>query len=328
MKIAAIISRDLEKGSTKYRLAQYTDFLEKKGVSITYVKRDEVDKKHEVFRTSDLIFNQKCLLKLRTSHRLLARPQPTVFDFDDAIYTRPGASFSFVTQLKVKARFHCWLKAADLVTTPNEFLAGYARRHGARVEVVPMAIDMNIWHPLHESSERPSTVTIGWAGAPVNLHLLEKLDPVLCQLHRMYPSVRFAVFSGRKPVLNCPFEYVPFQPGAEADFVRRLDVGLLPLADEEYSHGKSPIKALQYLASGVPVVGHVLGATAETLDASNSIHVTTEKDWFEALARMIEAPQHARQLGKAGRQRVYRTNSYEVVAEQFYRLLTRSLQKS
>ena len=327
MKIAAIVSRDLEKGSTKYRLAQYAGFLKERDVSVAYIKRDEVERQIDVLQTADLIFNQKCLVNLRTSRKLMALSRPTLFDFDDAIYTRPGAPFSLFTQLKVKARLHFWLRRADIVTTPNEFLAGYARRHGARVEVVPMAIDMNTWRPSNNVNDNNAPFTIGWAGAPVNVHLLEKLDPLLCRLHRNYPTVKIAVFSGRKPALNCPFEYVPFQPGDEPDFVRRLDVGLLPLADEEYSLGKSPIKALQYLASGVPVVGTVIGATGETLNDSNSIKVSNENDWYEALVRLIEAPGAARDLGAAGRELVLKTNSYDVVAGKLYCLLT-TLQKA
>ncbi len=39
MNIIAIISRDLEKGSTKYRLVQYLDFLSKKGINIEFINR-------------------------------------------------------------------------------------------------------------------------------------------------------------------------------------------------------------------------------------------------------------------------------------------------
>ena len=38
MNIIAIISRALEKGSTKYRLVQYLEFLSKMGIVVLYLK--------------------------------------------------------------------------------------------------------------------------------------------------------------------------------------------------------------------------------------------------------------------------------------------------
>ena len=45
MNIIAIISRDLEKGSTKYRLVQYLEFLSKKGINIEFINRTELSRR-------------------------------------------------------------------------------------------------------------------------------------------------------------------------------------------------------------------------------------------------------------------------------------------
>jgi hypothetical protein len=320
MHILAIVSRDLEKGSTKYRLAQYLDFLAARGVSVEFVRRGEIDASTlEKARRADLLFNQKCLINCSLAKPLIAASRRVVFDFDDAIYTRPGKPFSLLTQWKVRRRFHLWLCRADVVTTANEFLAGYARRHSAAVEVVPMALDLKNWHPA--PSGQREQVVIGWAGAPVNIPLLERLDGVLSSLFGKSSSVKLAVFSGQKPRLSCPFEYHPFRPGGESEFVRKLDIGLLPLADEEYARGKSPIKAIQYLASGVPVVGNVLGATGEILNAGNSIAVSTEIEWRQALEKLIVDRALARQLGRSGRLQIEKTHDFGKVAERLYQLL-------
>lgn len=315
MHILAIVSRDLEKGSTKYRLAQYLDFLAENGVSVEFVRRNEIDGTTlESARRADLLFNQKCLINLRLAKKLMAASRRVLFDYDDAIYTRPGKAFSLLTQLKVQRRFHYWLRHADVVTTPNEFLARYAGQHGGSVKIIPMALDLKVWRPAPEKTSEK--ITIGWAGAPVNVHLLERLDSMLSSLLTRFPNAKLAVFSGQRPRLSCPFEYFPFEPGAEPGFVRSLDIGLLPLVNEEYSHGKSPIKALQYLASGIPVVGNVVGATAEILNKSNSIAVHSDEDWSTALETLIQDPGLVREMGRAGRHQVEKNNSYSDVAAQ------------
>jgi len=61
--------------------------------------------------------------------------------------------------------------------------------------------------------------------------------------------------------------------------MQSLDIGLLPLNDDEYSRGKSPIKAIQYLACGIPVVGNIFGGASEILNAENSIAVNSDQEW-------------------------------------------------
>jgi glycosyltransferase involved in cell wall biosynthesis len=320
MFILAVVSRDLEKGSTKYRLAQYLDNLRRHGAEVEFIRRDAIDNAAlDRARQADVLFNQKCLIRTSLAKRLIDVSRRVIFDFDDAIYTRPGKPFSWLTRLKVRRRFHLWLRHASVVTAPNEFLAGYARRYSKAVEVVPMSLDLGAWRQKeYRASER---VTIGWAGAPVNVPLLERLDPILGRVLERFPQARLAVFSGRKPRLTVPFDYHPFRPGAEPDFVRGLDIGLLPLADEEYAQGKSPIKSLQYLACGVPVVGNVFGATAEILTPDNSIAVADEQQWLAALERLIPQPELTRQLGGAGRAMIERRHDLRRVSEKLYEVL-------
>lgn len=321
MNILAIISRDLQKGSTKYRLAQYLEFLRSKGINIKFIKRTAIDasvvKKAGQF---DLVFNQKCLFRYTLAKKLIAASRRTVFDFDDAIYTRPGKPHSLLTGLRVKLRLHLWLKRSDIVTTSNHFLAHYARQYSDHVEVIPMALDFDTWKPSEKSVNEK--VTIGWAGAPVNIPLIESLDSVLSFLLKKYPFLKLAIFSGKKPRLNCPFEYYPFQPGHEPAFVQSLDIGLLPLNVEEYSKGKSPIKALQYLACGVPVVGNVIGATGEILNEKNSIAVSNKDEWILGLEKLITNRDLAKSMGRAGYEHVQKNYNIKSVAEQFFRILS------
>lgn len=321
MHILAIISRDLEKGSTKYRLAQYLDYLASREATVEFVRRDALDGMTvEKARKADLLFNQKCLIRQGLSRQLIAASRRVVFDFDDAIYTRPGVPFSRFTQFKVNQRLRFWLRNASVVIPANDYLANFARGYSSSVEVIPMALDLSVWHPTAKRSNPP--VTLGWAGAPVNVHLLERLEPVLAKVLRRFPQVRLAVFSGQRPRMTIPFDYQPFLPGTESEFVSDLDIGLLPLLDEEFTHGKSPIKSLQYLACGVPVVGNVFGATAEILKPDNSIAVSSENDWLGALERLIIKPELRRSMGANGRQLVERHHDVRKVQERLWQVIS------
>ncbi len=323
MNILAIISRDLEKGSTKYRIVQYLEFLGSKGIEIEFLNRKAVDNNTlKQAGRKDLIFNQKCLLRYSLAKKLIARSRRTIFDFDDAIYTRPGKAYSMITGMRVNRRLHLWLKKTDTVTTSSNFLAQYARRYSNNVEIVPMGLNLDIWKPIEKKEKKE--ITIGWAGAPVNIPLIEGLDNVLTILTKKYSFLKVAIFSGQRPRLTCPFEYYPFKPVEEISFVQNLDIGLLPLIHDEFSEGKSPIKAIQYLACGVPVVGNIFGATREILNKQNSIAVSSQDDWISGLEGLITNPGPAKTMGRAGREHVQKNNNLKSSAEQLLKILLRN----
>ncbi len=315
MNVLVITSRDLEKASTKFRIVQYNDYLKSKGIHLQFIRHKEIGAAIlKQLKDFDMVFNQKCLLRTSHSRKIIASGPKTLFDFDDAIYTRPGSPRSFIAEWRVRRRLHLWLREADIVTTANRFLADYARQHSPSVVLVPMAIDTDIWKPTAKKESRQTI--IGWAGAPVNIPNLERIGPALSVLLKKYSSLKLAVFSGEKPSLPCPFEFHRFMPGAEPAFVQSLDIGLLPLPDEEYSKGKSPIKAIQYLACGIPVVGNMCGATAEILKQNNSIQVSSHDDWINALEVLIHDRNLRTLLGEAGRQFMLDQHSIYTVREQ------------
>jgi glycosyltransferase involved in cell wall biosynthesis len=324
MKMLALFSRDLEKGSSKYRLAQYIEYFESKGLNVTPVNREKINR--SLLKNAgnfDVLLNQRYLFDYSLSKKLIKGSRRVVFDFDDAIYTRPGKPYSFIAGLRVRKRMHLWLKESDTVTTSSAFLAEYAGKFTDSVKIVPMSLDLDLWKPK-EKNPFDKGISIGWAGAPVNINLVERLDDVLSNIHNKYPNVKISVFSGEKPVLSCPFEYHKFQTGLEPRFISNLDIGLLPLEDDEFYRGKSPIKAVQYIACGVPVVGNIIGATREILNSENSITVSGEKEWFNALETFILKKEMIKSMGAAGRKLAENRFNLKTVADNFYEILSGS----
>ena len=327
MKMLVLTKADLETGSTKYRVAQYADFLrtnKTNEVELDFVRRRDIDRSLiPKVRQYDVVLNQRCLFRTSLAREIIANSYRVVFDFDDAIYTRtdkPRPVLSRLTLLRKRRRLHLWLRRANVVTAANNSLAEYGRRYSTDVVVIPMAIDLDTWAP--HGRDRRDTFTIGWAGSPVNVRSIERLAPVLAEVLKRHPSVRLAIFSGRKPRLDCPFEYHPFYPGVEPKFVQNLDVGLLPLSGDEYSRGKSPIKAIQYLACGVPVVGNVIGATAEILNDDNSIGVSSVEDWICALETLIRNRKLVESMGRAGREFVLKHHNAKLTAQRLLKVVS------
>ncbi len=300
MKVMAIIPGRIDKPSTRFRWFQYEEELQRLGVEIVYgARRDKARELVAKAMTADVIFNCKCLVDLGLARQLVKLGKRMIFDYDDAIYTRPGKPHGMITRWRVRSRLHFWLKNATVITVPNQVLAQYARRFSPQVAIVPMAVDISQWQPAPKSAA--AEVRIGWIGSPANLAYLEPLGAMLESLLETNPQARLSIFCGRKPDWGFSFEYHPFDPQQEAAFVKTLDIGLLPLCYDDFALGKSPIKAIQYLACGVPVVGNIQGGTSEILTSDTSIAINTNEEWETALKRLIADGRLRKRMGETGR---------------------------
>ncbi|WKZ16051.1 MAG: glycosyltransferase [Candidatus Jettenia caeni] len=291
-------------------------------LDIYYIKKITKDFWSRI-KSYDAIINQKALLRPSFGRKLFTIGIPVFFDFDDALWTRPKKPYSWFTQLKVNGRIRHWFKHVDGIITANRVLADFANTFTDRVYVVPMALDLSIWKPVPKLPKKE--IIIGWAGSPGNLWHLEKLQSVLEEVLTTYQQTRLTVFSGKKPDFTIPFDYYKYEPGKEAGFIQSLDIGLLPLEYEPYSMGKSPLKALQYLSCGVPVVGNIKGAASEFLTNKNSISVNSITEWKAALGRLIENQAEIDQLGNAGVEYIRKYHNLYDISKELQNIIGKKL---
>lgn len=252
-----------------------------------------------------LVHRAACLAGPAALERLLAATGPPVlFDFDDAIWLRhtSGANALF-DRLKSPGKTATLCRLAARVVVGSEYLAGWARRHSARVDVVPTSIDPG----AYEARAAPANerVVVGWTGSATSLTHLEGAAPLLRRLVAARP-VEVRVLSTRPPDLpGVPVAFRQWTPENEVDEIRAFDVGIKPMPDDEWARGKCPMKELQYLALGIPAVCSAVGGTREAVrHGDNGYLVSTEDEWMEALLRLVDDPVLRRRLGEAGRRTV------------------------
>ncbi len=322
MRVFALTFGAADTPSTHFRIHQYSDALRERGVTVDHA----VAKGFEDFDRLDdydLVLWQKTLLSTSKARQIRKHARALIYDADDRIWLRPGKDYDWLTRTRIRRRLRAIVSSADLCIAANGVIAGDQRDAGAsRVEILPMSIDTNVWN----AKDRPSpddTVTIGWSGAPGNLPFLEPLVPALRRISEAQANVRIAIHCGRRPDLSgLDFVHHPFVSGEEPDSVRTFDIGLLPLPDDPFVQGKSPIKTLQYFASGVAVVGQDVGATAEFLQHDvTGLTVTAERTWQENLRRLIEDTDLRARLVRGGQELIAGRHTMEAVVDRYVELL-------
>jgi glycosyltransferase involved in cell wall biosynthesis len=246
-------------------------------------------------RTSDITWLERELVPRRFTleHRAGSK---RLFDVDDAIWLTGDPGFSEEIAIKSYG-----------VIAGNEFLAEHYRSAGARAWVVPTSIDTDRWQPLPRPQAR--SWVIGWTGTSSNLPSLESLEEPLADFLAQHPETKLLVVCDRRPSLKkispAQWSFERWSSAREVQLVQRMDVGLMPLPDTEWSLGKCAFKMIIYMAVGIPVVVSPIGANKNILQQADvGLAAATANDWYEALRLLFGDRKHAAGLGSAGRQLV------------------------
>ena len=85
----------------------------------------------------------------------------------------------------------------------------------------------------------------------------------------------------------------------------------MPLPDDEWARGKCGLKALQYMALGIPAVLSPVGTNVEIAAEGAAWLAAGDAEWRAALTQLLESPDERRRLGAAGRARVVERYSVE-----------------
>jgi glycosyltransferase involved in cell wall biosynthesis len=233
-----------------------------------------------------------------------------VYDLDDALFLGSTAAVnrSFAWTKQEAGRCVACLRRARLVTAGNAFLAGHARKHGARVEVVPSCVDPDA-QPQREHRD-VEALTVGWIGTHSTVGYLRAILPALDRVRRDGVALRLVTVGAALDVDEPWIEARPWSAETEGADLASFDVGLMPLPDTEWARGKCGYKLLQYFAAGVPAVAAPVGVNAVLLEGGGSLAATNAAEWAGALRTLAADAAERRERGATARAFAEREFSY------------------
>ena len=351
MRLLAIVPSmyDTSPGQ-RFRIEQWEPLLRQRGVEITYAPFENEVLHGLLYQTGRMgqklaqvsrgfgrrmslinsvgqfdavyIFREAALLGPAFFERLIKRRRvPIVFDFDDAIFVSyRSPSNGYLSYLKFAAKTKTICRLASHVMVGNSYLAEYERQFNPHVTIVPTTID------TEKYSVRQNTVSevpiIGWTGSFSTVQHLDTLRSVLQKLAQRERFRLRVIGTPEYRLEGVEVEAIRWRSESELDDLRPIDIGLMPLPNDAWSKGKCGLKALQFMALGIPTICSPVGVNTDIIqDGENGFIADTEQEWLDKLGRLLRSVELREQLGLAGRAKVEQRYSAIAQAPRVYEVL-------
>ena len=239
---------------------------------------------------------------------------PIVFDLDDAIfvsYKSPSNGYLSYLKFPTKTAEICALSAH--IMPGNEYLREYCSKYNQNLTIIPTTIDTEKYTVVERPE--PETVTIGWSGSFSTVQHLDTIRDVLQELAKTENFRLRVIGTPNYKIPGVDTEAMQWRSSTELEDLREIDIGLMPLPDEDWSRGKCGLKALQYMALGIPTICSPVGVNSTIIkDGENGYLADGTAEWVEKLKLMLHSPELRRNIGEAGRKTVEDEYSAKVIA--------------
>lgn len=322
--------------SQRFRFEHYLPFLKKEGINYSYntfINRDDYrffHAKGAYFKKASIVlkgFLNRLLLLFNLKdfdfvyiHREAAPVGPPVFewfiakilgkriiyDFDDSIWVYQASEAN-----PFAAKIKCTWKVAKIcswswkVSVGNQFLANYAKQYNSNVVIVPTVVNTENKHNMTKDQNLDIIKTIGWTGTFTNFVNFKLMLPALRKLKKE-ENFKILIIADRDPMIfDLQYEFLKWNIDTEIEDLIRMNVGLMPLLNEEVQLGKCAFKAIQYMALGIPAVVSPVGSNCEVVNNGvDGFWANSDDNWYVSLKRLLSDNALRESFGENARKKI------------------------
>jgi len=328
MKVLFLIPSGEQRSQARFRVLPFVEHGKRLGLDVSCMEFPTGVYKRYVF------FSRLPLVDVLVVHReLVSRVElgilrqiakMLVYDIGDASWTKPAREKCLVTggltEAKMARRFERMCRTADRCLVDNRAQANRMLGHKQQLHILPTPVDLDRYRP-GTGGKTGGSVLAGWLGElgeePLLHSVMERLAP-------LGGHIQFSIISptpydgpGKRYVLwSFPsWENEPTQ-------LQAMDIGLVPMVDDQYSEAASNVEVLRFMASGVPVIASNVGRNAEVIEHGvDGFLVDKSEDWSHYVLRLATDPLLRQSMAETARAKVEKQYDLEKTAMLLWQIL-------
>ena len=247
-----------------------------------------------------------------------------IYDIEDNAMMTQSSSLNPIMKLfKSSKKIKFLIKNSDYVITSSPFLNDDCIKlnNNKSSIFISDAIDLKRYSPNNPYSNE-NIVVIGWTGTFSSMMYLDLLRNTFLELNKRTKFKLRVIgnFNYQLPGIN--LEVINWTKANEIKDLQGIDIGIYPLTQDNWVLGKSGLKALQYMALGLPTVATDVGTNPSIIShMKNGWLVRTQDEWVEALETLINNQDLRAKIGTEAKRRIIENYSIEVTKDKYLSIL-------
>jgi glycosyltransferase involved in cell wall biosynthesis len=243
-----------------------------------------------------------------------------IYDFDDSIWlpnvSDANSKFDF---LKCYFKIKNIIRYSNVVFAGNNYLLNFAIKYNNNVKLIPTTIDTDKFCPS-VFPNKTKGICIGWSGSITTVKYFDFATIFLSKIKEKYKDNVYFKVIGDATYQNetLGIKGIAWSPEDEIEQLSEIDIGIMPLPNDEWTKGKCALKALFFMSMQIPVVLSPIGVNSEIIiDGENGFLADNNEQWIEKLSLLIESQSLRQKLGIEGRNTVLKNFSVETFKKKY-----------
>lgn len=163
----------------------------------------------------------------------------------------------------------------------------------------------------------------GWIGGDYNYPQLDLIIPILEQLSNEFPF-ELIVIGGKKYATKTSFttHFKKWSLTDEITHLQSIDIGLMPLTNDDESMGKGGFKLIQYMGLGIVSIASSIGINKQIVTTNYDSFLATDlKDWETILRKILSNEVDLTTIGAHARKKIAEKYSFTAHSSSFIQFI-------
>jgi glycosyltransferase involved in cell wall biosynthesis len=253
---------------------------------------------------------------------MLGGDVPIIIDYDDAWHHHYRQHRSGLVRALCGSKIERLMSQASAVAAGSEYLMTFASRYTQSVGFVPTGLELAEFP--EKFAEAPGFI-VGWIGSPATARHINSVTPLLANYLEQVGGRLLVVGARTRSETVGVVDYQPWSQEVASEFFRRIHVGVMPLPDSHFEHGKCAYKLIQYMAAWRPAVASPIGENRNVVERSGAGYLAaSDAEWLTALEALRTSPSLRRDMGTRARHYVADNYTHSRCAAELASLLRRA----
>ncbi|MEN9521700.1 MAG: hypothetical protein RL065_77, partial [Bacteroidota bacterium] len=203
------------------------------------------------------------------------------------------------------------VKFAKTITVSNQFLLDNFKKICTNLTQWNLSIVTSSYKEKTDFSLH-SPIRLIWTGMPHNLANLKYIYPTLIKVNEKYPLVLVIVGKEAPTVEGLNIEHHFWNANTFHSLLQNADIGIYPEKNTVHANGKSAMKVMDFLSTGLSMIGVPYGIPKEVSHLNQLFIADNDVDWENGLITLIENEQLRKSLGNEARKTIIK--HYDVLS--------------